>query len=357
MSNRFTSVLLNRRSVVASLLAVSAATAFGVRLAGAQNQMTVTMVTDTAGLGDQNFNDLAKRGLDEAAAKLGVKTAVIESRDQAAYEPNLTQAAESSDLTIGVGFLLTDAITDVAGQFADKKFLLIDSVSDAPNVASVTFKEQEGAFLAGVVAAKMTKTNKLGVVGGQKIPPVVRYVVGFEAGAKSVNPDVDVIVAYANTFDDPALGKELSLAQYNQGADIVFPVAGKTGVGSFDAAKEKGAGVWVIAADVDQSQLGAQYQLAVARKGVDTAVFTVTKELVNGDFKGGPQTLGLKEDGVGLETPGDHVPQDVLALADRYKAAIISGALTVPADEDALKAFKPVPPDALPAASPVATPA
>jgi basic membrane protein A and related proteins len=357
MSTRLDSLTLNRRSVVASLLAVPVVTTFGVRLAGAQSNLTVTMVTDTAGLGDQNFNDLAKRGLDEAAAKLGVKTSVIESRDQAAYEPNLTQAAESSDLTIGVGFLLTDAITDVAGQFADKKFLLIDSVSDAPNVASVVFKEQEGAFLAGVVAAKMTKTNKLGVVGGQKIPPVVRYVVGFEAGAKSINPDIDVIVAYANTFDDPALGKELSLAQYNQGADIVFPVAGKTGVGSFDAAKEKGKGVWVIAADVDQSQLGADYQLAVARKGVDTAVFTVTKELVDGDFKGGVQSLGLKEDGVGLETPGNHVPQDVLALVDRYKAAIIAGALTVPADEDQLKAFKPVAPDALPAASPVATPA
>jgi len=358
MTTRLTSLVLNRRSVVASLLAVPAAAAFGVRLTRAQSQLTVTMVTDTAGLGDQNFNDLAKRGLDESAAKLGVKTAVIESRDQAAYVPNLTQAAESSDLTIGVGFLLTDAITEVAGQYADKKFLLIDSVSDAPNVASVTFKEQEGAFLAGVVAAKMTKTNKLGAVGGVKIPPVVRYVVGFTAGAKSINPDIDVIVAYADNFDDPALGKELSLAQYNQGADIVFPVAGKTGVGSFDAAKEKGTGVWVIAADVDQSQLGAQYQLAVARKGVDTAVFTVTKELVDGDFKGGPQTLGLKEDGVGLETPGNHVPQDVLALAARYKAAIIAGALTVPSTEDELKAFKPVAPDALPAASPAAaTPA
>jgi basic membrane protein A and related proteins len=357
MSTRLASLMVNRRSVVASLLAVPVATTFGVRLAGAQSNLTVTMVTDTAGLGDQNFNDLAKRGLDKAAADLGVKTAVIESRDQAAYVPNLTQAAESSDLTIGVGFLLTDAITDVAGQFADKKFLLIDSVSDAPNVASVVFKEQEGAFLAGVVAGKMTKTNKLGVVGGQKIPPVVHYVVGFEAGAKSVNPQVDVIVAYANTFDDPALGKELSLAQYNQGADIVFPAAGKTGVGSFDAAKEKGKGVWVIAADVDQSQLGADYQLAVATKGVDAAVFTVTKELVDGDFKGGPQTLGLKDGGVGLATPGNHVPQDILALADRYKAAIIAGAIVVPTTDEELAAFKPVAPDALPAASPVATPA
>ena len=196
--------------------------------------------------------------------------------------PNLTQAAEQSDLTVGVGFLLTEAITEVANQYPDDKFLLIDSVSEAPNVASVTFREQEGAFLCGVVAGLMTKSNKLGVVGGIKIPPVVRYVVGFEAGAKSVNPDVSVVVAYADTFEDPALGKELTLAQYNEGVDIAFPVAGRTGIGSFDAAKEKGPGYWVIAADTDQSQLGAEYQLAVSEKGVDTAVFTVSQQVVDG---------------------------------------------------------------------------
>ena len=113
----------------------------------------------------------------------------------------------------------------------------------------------------------------------------------------------------------------------------------------------------MIAADVDQSQLGADYQLAVATKGVDAAVFTVTKELVDGDFKGGPQTLGLKDGGVGLATPGNHVPQDILALADRYKAGIIAGAIVVPTTDEELAAFKPVAPDALPAASPVATPA
>ena len=353
MSYRFASIRTTRRPLLAAMALAPFAGALGrVPVVSAQDALVVTMVTDTAGLGDQNFNDLAKRGLDRAAQELGVQEEVIESRDAAAYIPNLTQAAEQSALTVGVGFLLTEAITEVANQYPDNKFLLIDSVSDAPNVESVTFREQEGAFLAGVVAGLMTKSNKLGVVGGIKIPPVVRYVVGFEAGAKSVNPDVDVVVAYADTFDDPALGKELTLAQYNQGVDIAFPVAGKTGIGSFDAAKEKGEGFWVIAADTDQSQLGAEHQLAVSEKGVDTAVFLAAQQVVDGSFKGGQLSLGLKENGVGLGHPATAVPQDVLDVAAAYEQAIIDGTITVPADEEELAAFKPVPLEAV--ATPVA---
>jgi len=350
-----------RRMILALLFLVPFMVAIQgtVPAARAQDKVVVTIVTDTAGLGDQNFNDLAKRGLDKAAAELGVDPKVIESRDAAQYVPNLTAAAEQSDLTIGVGFLLTVAITEVAKQYPDKKFLLIDSVAEADNVASIVFRENEGAFLAGVVAGLTTKTNKVGVIAGQKIPPVVRYVVGFEAGAKSVNPEVEVIVAYADTFSDPTLGKELTLAQFNQGADIAFPVAGKTGVGTFDAAKEKGAGFYVIAADTDQSQLGADQQLAVSTKGVDTAVYRVSEQVVNEQFAGGIQSLGIKEGGIGLSTPGDKVAPEVLAVARQYEAAIIDGRLTPPADEAELAAFTPVTPDSLgtPAAgTPVATP-
>ncbi|MFM9108117.1 MAG: BMP family protein [Chloroflexota bacterium] len=347
---------VSRRFLVKAAAAapILAALGPGALRAGAQDKPTVTMVTDTAGLGDQNFNDLAKKGLDQAAAELGITPQVIESRDAAANIPNLTQSAESSDLTVGVGFLLTDAIVEIAKQYPDDKFLLIDSVAIDPdtsepvgNVVSLTFKEQEAAFLAGVAAGLSTKSNKLGVVGGVKIPPVVRYAVGFEAGAKSVNPAVEVIVSYADTFSDPALGKELSLAQYNQGADIVFPVAGATGIGSFDAAKEKGEGFWGVAADADQSQLGAEHQLGVAAKGVDTAVFTVSKQVVDGAFVGGPQELGLKEGGVDLLNPGGYITDEIMATVDAYKAAIIDGSLVVPADEDQLKAYAPVAPDAL----------
>jgi basic membrane protein A len=348
MSSRIASVRMKRRPLLAAMaMAPVAGLMTRVPTAQAQDPMVVTMVTDTAGLGDQNFNDLAKRGLDRAVEELGVQGEVIESRDAASYIPNLTQAAEQSDLSVGVGFLLTEAITEVANQYSDKNFLLIDSLSEAPNVQGVVFRENEGAFLSGVLAALMTESNKLGVVAGQKIPPVVRYVVGFEAGAKSINPDVDVVVAYADTFGDPALGKELTLAQYNQGVDIAFPVAGATGIGSFEAAKELGAGHWVIAADTDQSQLGAEHQLAVAEKGVDTALFLAAQQVVDGTFEGGEKSLGLAEEGVGLGHPHESVPQEVLDTVAAYQQAIIDGAITVPADEEELAAFEPVPLDAV----------
>ena len=153
MSFRSASIRLKRRPLLAAMAMAPFAGALArVPAAMAQDPIVVTMVTDTAGLGDQNFNDLAKRGLDQAVEELGIQGEVIESRDAAAYIPNLTQAAEQSDLTVGVGFLLTEAITEIANQYPDKNFLLIDSVSEAPNVSSVTFREQEGAFLSGVVA-------------------------------------------------------------------------------------------------------------------------------------------------------------------------------------------------------------
>jgi basic membrane protein A and related proteins len=355
MSSRIASVPVKRRRLLAAMaMAPVAGMMARVPAVHAQDPIVVTMVTDTAGLGDQNFNDLAKRGLDRSVEELGVQGEVIESRDAASYIPNLTQAAEQSDLSVGVGFLLTEAMTEVANQYPDKNFLLIDSLSEAPNVQGVIFRENEGAFLSGVLAGLMTESNQLGVVAGQKIPPVVRYVVGFEAGAKSINPDAEVVVAYADTFSDPALGKELTLAQYNQGVDIAFPVAGATGIGSFEAAKELGEGHWVIAADTDQSQLGADFQLGVSEKGVDTALFLAAQQIVDGTFEGGERSLGLAEGGVGLGHPHESVPQDVLDTVAAYQQAIIDGTITVPADEEELAAFEPVALDTI--ATPVATP-
>jgi basic membrane protein A and related proteins len=355
MASRIASVPVKRRRLLAAMaMAPVAGMMARVPAVHAQDPIVVTMVTDTAGLGDQNFNDLAKRGLDQSVEGLGVQGEVIESRDAASYIPNLTQAAEQSDLSVGVGFLLTEAMTEVANQYPDKNFLLIDSLSEAPNVQGVIFRENEGAFLSGVLAGLMTESNQLGVVAGQKIPPVVRYVVGFEAGAKSINPDAEVVVAYADTFSDPALGKELTLAQYNQGVDIAFPVAGATGIGSFEAAKELGEGHWVIAADTDQSQLGADFQLGVSEKGVDTALFLAAQQIVDGTFEGGERSLGLAEGGVGLGHPHESVPQDVLDTVAAYQQAIIDGTITVPADEEELAAFEPVALDTI--ATPVATP-
>lgn len=351
---------VSRRTVVMTALAAPLAAAI-VRAprAGAQDAITVTMVTDTAGLGDRNFNDSAKAGLDRAVAELGVTGEVIESTETSQYVQNLTAAAEQSELTVGVGFLLTEAITAVGEQYPDDKFLLIDSVSEAPNVAGVTFREHEAAFLAGVVSGLTTKTNKLGIVGGQRIPPVIRYEVGFIAGVTSVNQAAGdtVVVAYTDSFGDPALGKEYALAQYNDGADIVLPIAGRTGVGVYEAAKEKGMEFLVVGADVDQDYLAPGQQVCTAYKGVGDALFLTTKAVLEDTFVAGPQDLGLIEGGVDLTVPGAMVTPETLAIAEQYKAAIISGAITVPADDDQLAAYVPTAPDALPPASPEASPA
>jgi basic membrane protein A and related proteins len=359
-SNRLIDAKLTRRRFGALTLAVPAAAVLplGLRTVFAQDSLVMTMVTDTNGLGDQNFNDLANKGGTEAAQEYGFTWKVIESQDAAQYVPNLTAGAEQGELTVGVGFLLTDAITEVGGQFPDKKFVLIDSVSEAENVRSVTFKENEPAFLAGVVAGKTTKTNKLGIVGGQQIPPVIHYEVGFRAGVQSVNPTAEVSVAYTDTFGDAAKGKETALAQFEQGADIVFPIAGLTGTGCYAAVAErnKPGQEWVVGADVTQDHLAPGFELCTAQKGVDFAVYTGCKDTSEGTFTPGSVNYDLKSGGVSLQSIPGRVPDDILALARGYEQLILDGTLAVPADYDQLKAFAPPPAPAPIKASPVASP-
>jgi basic membrane protein A and related proteins len=341
---------------VAGTAAVALPIAHGTQHVAAQSDIIATMVTDTAGLGDQNFNDLANKGGTQAATDFGLEWRVIESASQADYVPNLLAAAEQGDLSVAVGFYLTDAIAEVAGQFTDKHFLLIDSVADVPNVRSVTFQENEPAFLAGVVAGKSTKTNKLGIVGGQRIPPVIRYEVGFVAGVKSVNPTAEISITYADSFGDAPKGKEIALAQFEQGADIVLPIAGATGIGCYQAAVEKGTGFWVIGADTSQDHLAPGQELCTAQKGVDFAAYNACKDEVEGTFTGGAINYTLASGGVSLQTIPGRVPDDIVALASAYEKLIIDGTLVVPVDDDTLAAF--VPP-AVPTveASPVASPA
>ncbi|MGI8485237.1 MAG: BMP family lipoprotein [Thermomicrobiales bacterium] len=349
-----------RRLVVATSGAMIAAPFLGSGLTFAAQDgsgVTVTMVTDTAGIGDQGFNDLANKGGTEAVAEYKIKFNVIESQTAADYVPNLTQGAENSQLTAAIGFLLTDAMAEVAPTYPDSKFMILDAVVEGDNVASVTFKENEGTFLAGVLAALTTKTGKIGFVGGIRIPPVERYEVGYVAGARSINPDIEIQIAYADSFEDPALGKELALAQFNQGSDVLQQAAGRTGVGLFDAAKEKGAGFWVISGDADQAHLGPEIQLAAVQKGIDTAVKLVIKEVIEDQFKAGVQNLGVKEGGMDLVAFNTEVTAEIKAIVESYKTAIADGKFEVPNSDDALKAFKPVPPSEVGAsASPVATP-
>lgn len=350
---------ISRRTIVKAGLAAPAVALLPVasRHAAAQDSVVVTMVTDTAGLGDQNFNDLAYRGGTQAATEFGVDFRVIESVDQAAYVPNLTQAAADSQLTVGVGFLLTDAITEVANQFPDTFFQLIDSVSDAGNVQSVLFKEEQIGYLAGIVVGVTTKTNKIGVIGGQRIPPVIRYEVGFVAGVKSVNPEAEVTIVYTDTFGDQALGKQTAAAQFNDGADIVFPIAGFTGTGAYLAAAElnRPGELWVVGVDTSQDHLAPGYELCVAQKGVDFAVYTASKQVSEGRFETGVFNLGLAEGGVSLQAIEGRASADAIALARVYEQMIIAGTIVPPVDDATLATF--VVPEMAGLASPVASPA
>lgn len=357
MSRRVVDAALSRRTLIKWSMIVPAAAALPIQLRGASAKtVTATMVTDTNGLGDQNFNDLANKGGQKAAADLGITWKVIESSDAASYVPNLTAGAEQGDLTVAVGFNLADAIKAVATQYPDKNFLHIDAESGAPNIQGVTFKENEAAFLVGLVAGKLTKSNVIGIVGGQAIPPVVRYEVGFHAGIMTTNPKADVKVTYADTFSDPVTGKKIANDQISLGADILFPIAGGTGQGAYAAAKEKGPTIAMISADTSQNQLDPGQELCVAQKGVDTEVYAGIKEIVDGTFKGGTRNLGLKEGAVSIQDPNKKIPADVMAIVTAFQQQIIAGALTVPGDYASLKTFTP---PAMPGgmASPEASPA
>lgn len=350
-----TSSINRRRLVIAGGAAAIAAPTFSLTGVAAQDAITATMVTDTAGIGDQSFNDMANEGGLRAQDELGITFNVLESQTAADYVRNLTDAAESGDITIGIGFLLTDALTEVAAMYPDHSFSLIDSEVQADNVVNYLFREQEGAFLAGVAAALTTQTDHIGFVGGIRIPPVMRYEVGYVAGAKSVNPDIVITIAYADDFEDPDGGKELSLAQFNAGADIVHAAAGRTGIGAFDAAIEKGEGFWVLAADRDQAELGADFQLAAVIKGIDTGVYDSIQSVQEGTFAGGTHNLGIADNGISLGAIHSSVSEENLAIIEAYSAAIAGGAIVPPVDDETLESFELVSPDAIPAGE--ATPA
>lgn len=359
MSDLFDAVL-SRRSLAKASIAAGALASLPLSFttAHAQDAVVVTMVTDTAGLGDQNFNDLANKGGTKAAEELGIEWKVNESVDQAAYVPNLTAGAENSQLVVGVGFLLTDAVAEVSAQFPDKFFQLIDSVADGGNVQSVLFKEDQIGYLCGVVAGLVTKTNKIGIVGGQRIPPVIRYEVGFVAGVKSVNEAAEVIINYTDTFGDQNLGKDTAAAQFNQDCDIVFPIAGLTGTGAYLAASElnKQGEIWVVGVDTAQDHLAPGYELCVGNKGVDFAVYKGCQEVVDGNFETGVITYDLKSGGIGLTLYPDRTSAEVGDLARGYQQAIIDGTIVPPTTDEELASFvvpeQPAPIAATPEASP-----
>lgn len=301
------------------------------------------IVTDTAGLGDQSFNDSAKRGLDKAAEDLDIDTQVYETSQPSDYEPSLAKApGQGNDITFAIGFLMTDALSNVAPQNADAKYAIIDSVVEADNVTSLNFREEEGSFLVGVVAGLMTESDKVAFLGGMEVPLIKRFEAGYRAGVQTVNPDADVMVTYAGDFGDPGKGKEIALSQYAAGADVIYHASGGTGLGLFQAAQEKGPGYWAIGVDSDQYDLAPENTLTSMMKRVDVAVYETIKAAQAGDFKSEIRYFGLKEDGVGLaDTTSNNTPQEVIDRANELAQMIIDGKFKVPANEEELASFTP----------------
>ncbi|MBD8840249.1 MULTISPECIES: BMP family lipoprotein [Paenibacillus] len=304
----------------------------------AKSDLKIGMVTDVGGVNDKSFNQSAWEALQATETETGVAVKYLQSKSDEEYIPNLNEFVKGGyDLTWGIGFQLADAIKTVAEQNPDSKLAIIDSVVDAPNVKSVTFAEEEGSYLVGVVAGLTTKSNKIGFVGGMESPLIKKFEVGFREGVKAVNPDAQFISNYTGAFDKPDLGKAAAATLYNEGVDIIFHASGATGNGVFNEAsarKKQGQDVWVIGVDKDQSlEFGDEITLTSMIKKVDEAVKRVNKEVVDGTFAGGSENLTLKENGVGIaDTSTANVSADTLAKVEEYKEKIISGEIKVPTE-------------------------
>jgi basic membrane protein A and related proteins len=299
--------------------------------AGGSN-MKVGLVTDIGGLNDRGFNHLSYLGLVRAQRELGIEQRVYQAKSTQDYVPNLsTFARDGYDLTIGVGFTEATAIDTVATNFPKSKFAIVDvdqteEPHKPPNLLGLLFKEQETGYLVGYLAGLEEKRQPgkdvIGSVGGQKQPPVDRFIAGYQAGAKAADPGITVLNNYSEDFSDQAKCKQIALNQIEQGAGAIFQVAGGCGLGALDAAKEKG--VWGIGVDADQSFLGP-HVLTSAVKRVDTAVFDAIKLVVDGKFKGGNITFGLKDNGVGIGKISPKVPKSEVAKVMQIRADIIAG--------------------------------
>jgi basic membrane protein A len=295
----------------------------------------VVLVTDINQLNDHGFNQLAYQGLKRAERELGVRGAVYQSPASSDYIPNLTQAArKGADLVISVGFDQAGAIAKVAKNFPNTNFAIIDvdwnDLEGAPpNVRGLIFKEQEVGYLAGYLAGLVVKEDggdAVGSVGGQKQPPVDRFIAGYQAGAKKADPGVKTLNGYSQEWVDQAKCKTIALNQIAQGAKIVFAVAGGCGLGVIDAAKEKG--VWAVGVDADQAYLGPQV-LTSATKGVDQSVYATVKELLDGTFKGGGNaTFSLENNGVKLGKISAKVPRADVQKVQEVTEQIASGKIT-----------------------------
>ncbi|HYM64662.1 MAG TPA: BMP family ABC transporter substrate-binding protein [Gaiellaceae bacterium] len=312
----------------------------------AGESISVGMVSDTGGLDDRGFNEFSINGFERAQTELGVDGRVYVSESGDDYLPNLTAAVDDGhDLVIAIGFLIQPSVVEVATEATDVNFGGVDQFYGeepecggedqapcaVPNVLGLQFPSEEAGYLAGVVAAMVTKSGTVSTVGGVSIPPVDNWIAGFRQGVKDTNPDVKLLNAYSQDFVDQAKCKEIALDQIAQGSDVVFQVAGQCGLGALDAACEKGA--FAIGVDADQSFAG-DCVITSALKPLELAVFETIKSAQDGSFEGGANRFfGIEDfpDAELLAPYTDAVPQEVQDAVDAAKEKLISGEIDPPA--------------------------
>ena len=303
------------------------------------SKKAVAVVYSTGGKGDKSFNDATVRGLQKAQKELGITFKEYEPKDPATEAKNaLTQFAESGefDLIIAVGYTMKDSLVAVAQTFPDQKFAIIDeTVNGLPNVASILFKEQEGSFLVGALAGMMDKTGTIGFVGANESELINRFYAGYEQGAKYIKPGIKVLPVYIggnNAFNDQASAKAKTETLVQQGADVIYHAAGASGLGVFQAVKEKN--IYGIGVDSDQDGLYPGTILTSMLKYVDNATFDVIKAAVDGKFEAKLQTFGIKENGVGttnFEFTKDKIGEENLKKLEQIKQDIKDGKIVVKA--------------------------
>ncbi|ELK44479.1 BMP family protein [Halobacillus sp. BAB-2008] len=317
---------------------------------------SVAMVTDTGGVDDKSFNQSAWEGLqafgDENGFSKGEGIDYAQSESDADYATNLNRLVRQNyNLVFGIGYLLQPAIADVAEQNPDTHFALVDSVQEGDNVVSITFREQEGSFLAGVAAAKKTKSNKVGFVGGENSSLINKFEAGYVAGVKSVNADIEVEVEYAESFGNPDKGRAIASNMYDKGVDVIYHASGGTGNGVFAQAKDIKNGnpdedVWVIGVDRDQHEEGeigdSNVTLTSMVKRVDLAVQDISEKSMNGEFPGGEVVeYGLSDDGISLATTNEEaMTEDIVSAVEEWKEKIVNGDVEVPSTHDELKEYE-----------------
>ena len=329
--SRFVSLTI----VVIAGLIISGCAIGGLASDAKDGRTRVGIVFDIGGKDDRSFNAAAYQGVLRAKAELPITLRDVEPGDPSSVEPALRAFAQYGyQTTIGVGFAQGPILAQIAADYPKLNFVLIDSVADLPNVASLLFKEHEGSFLVGMIAAYTSKTGVLGFVGGMDIPLIHKFETGYEEGARYVNPKIRVLQNYVGITDaawnNPGKGRELANAQYEQGADVIFQAAGNSGLGVFDAAESYKK--FAIGVDSNQNWVKPGHILTSMIKRVDNAVYSVVKDEVDGKFKGGIHLYGLDNEGVGYaldEFNKPLIPQTVIEKVEEAKRLIIAGKIKV----------------------------